>query len=130
MRFEIFSNMKQKLKLEEILHPMITQDLKHETNNAESPYVVHVIPLWLEKNKNLRSSIWKLIVVDCCESTQKLRAINRSKLDFDTFNQIKSNQVSRSTRLKAADIIINNDGGVNQLKPQITKIHSYLLDNI
>ena len=130
MRIEIFSNYKEKLKIENILHPMIAQEVIKETETAKSPYVIHVVPLWVEKNNNLKSSIWKLVVVDCCESIQRKRAMLRSKIDALTFNRIKSTQVSRLTRLEVADCVINNDGSLQTLRPQVSKIHNYLLNNV
>lgn len=130
IRYEIFSDIEKKIKIEKILHPMISKEVEIETRTAKSPYVIHVVPLWVEKNKNSKSTIWKLIVVDCYEKIQKQRAISRSKIDADTFDQIKSNQVTRQTRLDAADYIIDNNGVVSSLKTQVARIHKYLINNL
>ena len=130
IRYEIFSNDKAKLKIEKILHPMIAKKVEMETLNAKSPYVVQVIPLWVEKNKDLRSKIWKLVVVDCYENIQKQRATNRSKIDASTFNKIKLNQASRLSRIELADYVIDNNGTIDTLEPQVLKIHNLLLNNV
>ena len=130
IRYEIFSDIEKKIKIEKILHPMISKEVEIETRTAKSPYVIHVVPLWVEKNKNSKSTIWKLIVVDCYEKIQKQRAISRSKIDADTFDQIKNNQVTRQTRLDAADYIIDNNGVVSSLKTQVARIHKYLINNL
>jgi dephospho-CoA kinase len=70
------------------------------------------------------------VVVDCSENIQEQRAINRSRIDAITFSRIKSNQVSRLIRLKAADLVINNNGTIEDLKSQVSKIHNYLLNSV
>ena len=130
IRYEIFSNSNAKLKIEKILHPMIVKRVEMETTKARGPYVVQVIPLWVEKNKNLRFNIWKLVVVDCYENIQKLRATSRSKVDAFTFEKIKLNQASRLSRIKLADYVIDNNGTIDTLEPQVLKIHNLLLNNV
>ncbi len=129
-RLEIFSKIKEKLKLEKILHPMIAHLAKQEIELAKSPYVIQVVPLWVEKNKDSKTNIFKLIVVDCCEAIQRQRAMSRSKIDAITFNQIKANQVPRPARNAVADYIINNNGEIGTLKPQVLKIHNHLLNDV
>mgnify|MGYP001224581427 FL=1 len=130
IRYEIFSNSSAKLKIESILHPMISKEVETETRAAKSSYVLQVIPLWVEKNKHLRPNIWKLVVVDCSESIQKYRATNRSKIDAFTFNKIKLNQAARSSRIELADYVIDNNGTIDTLEPQVSKIHNLLLNNV
>ena len=100
------------------------------TRAAKSSYVLQVIPLWVEKNKHLRPNIWKLVVVDCSESIQKYRATTRSKIDAFTFNKIKLNQAARSSRIELADYVIDNNGTIDTLEPQVSKIHNLLLNNV
>lgn len=130
IRYEIFSNNKAKSIIENILHPMIAREVGTETRLAKGPYVIQVIPLWVEKNKTSRSNIWKLLVVDCFEKIQKQRAINRSSIDASTFNKIKLNQVSRLSRIKLADYVIDNNGTIDTLEPQVSKIHNLLLKDL
>ena len=130
IRYEIFSNSSAKLRIENILHPMIAKKMETETRAAKSSYVLQVIPLWVEKNKDLRPNIWKLVVVDCSENVQKDRATNRSKIDAFTFNRIKLNQATRLSRVELADYVIDNNGTLDTLEPQVSKIHNLLLNNV
>ena len=129
VRNEIFLNKKLKLKLERILHPMIAKEAKLATLSAVGPYIVHVVPLWVEINKKRKSDIWKVVVVDCPENIQRIRAFKRSTKDAETFDRIKSHQVSRTARLAAADLIIDNDGSLESLREKSLKVHNYLLNN-
>jgi dephospho-CoA kinase len=52
-------------------------------------------------------------VVDCEEETQVARVMQRNKLSAGEVRQIMANQVSRTQRLAAADIVVFNN--TNQL---------------
>ena len=130
IRFEIFLNSLLKSKLESILHPIIFEIASRECNEASSPYVIQVVPLWAEISQKKKHQSWKVIVVDCNEEIQRIRALSRSPEDAETFDIIKKNQVSRKVRLKLSDFIILNNGSMHDLKKQCIQIHEQLLKNL
>tara|TARA_B100000214_G_C23951974_1_gene620932 strand:+ start:994 stop:1593 length:600 start_codon:yes stop_codon:yes gene_type:complete len=130
IRLEVFRNPSMKSKLESVLHPIISEVASLESNQASSPYVIQVVPLWAEINKKKKLQAWKVIVVDCNDEIQKMRALRRSSIDADTFDVIKKNQVSRKARLLLADFVIRNNGSLHDLNDQCVEIHSQLLKNL
>ena len=130
MRALIFENDTERLKLEAILHPAIQNqaltELAANEHLLKPCYQLLVIPLLFENNRYV-SMLQKIIVVDCDEQLQIERAMQRSQLTADQVQKIMANQVSRSTRLKMADEIIENNGTLAELAEKITHIHEKLI---
>jgi dephospho-CoA kinase len=130
MRVLVFDNETERLKLEAILHPAIqTQALTELAANEhllQPCYQVLVIPLLFESNR-YAAMLQKIIVVDCDEQLQIRRAMQRSHLTADQVQKIMVSQVPRSTRLKMADEVIENNGTLDELAEKITYIHEKLI---
>jgi dephospho-CoA kinase len=130
MRALVFDNETERLKLEAILHPAIQNqaltELAANEHLLQPCYQILVIPLLFENNRYV-SILQKIIVVDCDEQLQIERAMQRSQLTADQVQKIMAKQVSRSTRLKMADEIIENNGTLEELAEKILHIHENLL---
>jgi dephospho-CoA kinase len=132
MRQLIFSDHAAKLKLEAILHPLIRAQILAQVDDANinstlaSPYLLLVIPLLFE-TLNYRELVQRTLVVDCAETTQIARTMQRSGLDEQTVRTIMASQITRAERLRLADDIIQNDGNLDILRQQITKLHQHYL---
>ncbi len=132
MRQLIFSNHAAKLKLEAILHPLIRARILAQVDDANinstlaSPYLLLVIPLLFE-TLNYRELVQRTLVVDCAETTQVARTMQRSGLDEQTVRTIMASQITRAERLRLADEIIQNNGNLDTLRQQIAKLHQHYL---
>ena len=62
-------------------------------------------------------------MVDCAEATQIARVMNRNGLARAEVERILAAQASRAERLAAADDVIDNDGELAALAPQIERLH-------
>ena len=88
------------------------------------PYVLQVIPLWVENyGANRPGRIWKVIVVEAPIQTRRSRTIFRSKADMKTFDLVIQNQASDDERRKIADDVIVNEGTIRDLVKQVKSIH-------
>jgi len=117
----IFSNTVLKKKLESILHPRIKEEMFRMIAKCQSPYCVAVIPLLVEKN--WQKLVDRILVIDTPQSLQIKRVRDRDNLDEDLILSIIQSQANRSTRIAAADDVINNDGNPENLKRQLTDLH-------
>ena len=84
------------------------------------------MPLLIEAG-DYRKRVDRIAVVDCAESTQIARVINRSGLARPEIERILAAQATRSDRLAAADDIIDNDGDIAALPAQIERLHVHYL---
>lgn len=132
MRQLIFSDRAAKLQLEAILHPLIRAQIMVQVDNAHtnstltSPYLLLVIPLLFE-TLSYQELVQRTLVVDCAETTQIARTMQRSGLDEQTARTIMASQISRAERLRLADEIIQNDGSLDTLRQQVEQLHQHYL---
>jgi len=125
MRNRIFSDPAAKARLEAIIHPLVAAQIAQATLLAEktdTPCIVFDIPLLVESG-HWRSKLDKILVVDCSEATQVARATQRSGLAAEEVKKIIASQTSRVERLRAADIVIDNENlSLEGLASQVEKI--------
>jgi dephospho-CoA kinase len=122
---KVFHNEEERLWLENLLHPMIRDEMKRQLKLATSPYAIAVIPLLLEGKPN--PLISRILVVDAPESLQIERTQARDKHTSSEVEVIMKAQIMRSKRLAQADDVILNDGKLADLEPQIEKLHKFYL---
>lgn len=128
LREIIFSSDKKRLELENILHPLIWDEVALQISNIESPYCIVVVPLLVENiSKNKSINFDRILVVDTTEELQLKRSIQRDNADNKIIKNIMKNQVSRQMRLDAADDIILNTDNLNSLNEDVEKLHMQYL---
>ena len=126
MRRLVFADPAAKLKLEEILHPLIlSQARRQAAEQTDAPYTMIVVPLLFESGKY---ADWmdRTIAVDCPEETQVARTMQRSKLSETEVRAILARQLGRKERQSLADDSILNDGSLDELRAQVVEMHRRL----
>lgn len=121
----IFSDLKQKQKLESILHPLIYETLQVELEQLIAPYCIISIPLLFETG--MTDFVDRILVVDCPVETQIERVKIRDKLTTERIQSIIDSQVSCEFRKAKADDLINNSGNDYRLAEQVKKLHNLYL---
>tara|TARA_Y100000817_G_scaffold117766_1_gene92331 strand:- start:142 stop:738 length:597 start_codon:yes stop_codon:yes gene_type:complete len=125
LRDEIFKNEDKKEALESIIHPLVREEIFNFIENSNSVYKIIMVPLIYETNS--QDFYDKIVVVDCKEENQIIRASKRdNKTKNDIINIIK-NQASSDERMSIADEVIKNDSSLDDLKKQVIKVHQKLL---
>jgi dephospho-CoA kinase len=126
LRDIVFSDPKARADLEALTHPAIGAALEARSATAGGPYQILVIPLLVEKH--LGSQVNRVLVVDCEEALQIRRLRARDGSTPKQAQAILDAQVSRSTRLKAADDVITNDADMSAVSAQVTALHARYLE--
>ncbi|MDR3478521.1 MAG: dephospho-CoA kinase [Gammaproteobacteria bacterium] len=125
LRKYIFSDDSLRVWLEQLLHPLIRQELARRIAASEAPYCMAVIPLLFENEIN--PLITRTLVVDVPEEVQLTRTQLRDMNTPEEVEAIMKSQVTREKRLGSADDVIYNDKKIQDLIPQVEKLHaSYL----
>ena len=122
LRARVFSDNAARKQLEDIMHPAIRTEMQRQQRSVNAEYCVLVIPLLLESGQ--QDICDRILVVDCLESTQRSRVMQRPGLTAEQFDAIMQSQCTRQQRLAIADDIINNNSDdINLLKQQILALH-------
>ncbi|WP_371195150.1 dephospho-CoA kinase [Glaciecola sp. SC05] len=132
LRQRVFSHPPDKQWLDNLLHPLIREQMLLQSSSASSPYSILSIPLLVENN--LMSMVNRVLVVDVEESVQLQRATNRDNHAVggqqnteSTIKAIMQNQCTRQQRLAVADDVVNNSKDKSELIQQVNRLHQQYL---
>ena len=125
LRDEIFKNEDKKEALESIIHPLVREEIFNFIENSNSVYKIIMVPLIYETNS--QDFYDKIVVVDCKEENQIIRASKRDNKTKNDIINIMKNQASSGERMSIADEVIKNDSSLDDLKKQVIKVHQKLL---
>jgi dephospho-CoA kinase len=129
MRTLVFEDPNARKVLEQITHPLIQEETSEQAlklAKSGAPYLVFVVPLLIESGSWVKL-IDYLVVVDCSEETQIQRVMHRNNMTRSEVENVLKAQTSRNARLAAANAVIENQGGLDELKSEVLKLHQQLL---
>lgn len=112
----------EKLKaLNAIVHPLVgARSAELEAAAGQDAVVVHDVPLLTE---NGLAPLYDLvIVVDATPEAQLDRLVRLRGMNADEAKARMGAQASREQRLAVADIVIDNDGPLDALEPQVREV--------
>jgi len=122
LRKQVFSNNADKLWLNNLLHPLIRDQLIEQLKAAQSTYCLLVAPLLIENN--LTSLVDRVLVIDVSETTQISRTTARDNNSVEQVQAIMASQASRKDKQNHADDLLNNDStSLKALKDAVDKLH-------
>jgi dephospho-CoA kinase len=125
LRTLVFNDSEIKNWLNQLLHPVIRQQMLLQTQQAKSVYCLLSVPLLVE-NK-LYEQVDRVVIVDVDEQIQLQRTLLRDKTNEQQIRAIMSAQATRPQRLAVADDIIDNNGQADDLTKQVTQLHKKYL---
>ena len=122
LRRLVFQDPQKRLQLEQILHPRILNEVDRRIHQLNAPYCIVVIPLLFEKN--LQARVDRTLVIDCPESLQRERVLQRPEMDPTQVDAILRSQLTREARRERADDIVTNTTDLDTLRQQILGLHA------
>jgi dephospho-CoA kinase len=123
IRKMIFNNPEDKKWLENLLHPIIFDQIINKIEQVSYPYCLIIVPLLAEDYARFKPIIDYVIVMDAHEDQQLAWASMRDKNPKSLIKKIIQCQTSREKRLQLADTVLVNDGTLVELKEKITELH-------
>lgn len=123
LRLYIFSNPELKHWLEQLLHPIIKNDIQQKTLNLNAPYCIIVIPLLVEANA--RDLVDRVLVVDAGKELQIMRTMQRDDTTAEQAEQILAAQATSAERLAIADDVIYNNDRLDQLVARVQELDKF-----
>ena len=125
LRKLIFTDHELKTKLENIVHPLVREEIYRRISANTRPYSIISIPLLFESDSGYE--VDRILVVDLPEDLQITRACNRDGVNKQDIVKIINSQIKREKRLEMADDIICNDKGIEALKKEVKQLHNKYL---
>lgn len=127
LRKMVFEDPEQRRWLEELLHPIIREELIHQLSPEDYalPYVLLVSPLLLETDQH--ELVERVIVVDVPEETQIERTMARDNNSREQVERILAAQMPREARREKADALINNAQPLELVEASVRVLHQRLL---
>ncbi|WP_297431491.1 dephospho-CoA kinase [uncultured Cetobacterium sp.] len=122
LKKEVFNNSEKLNILNGIVHPKVIEIYvnKYLEFKDKKEIIIFDVPLLFEVNLDRYCD--KVIVVDIDLKVQIERIKNRDNIDVALINKIIATQMSREERNMKADILIENNGSLEDLKEKIEKI--------
>ncbi|HYA59727.1 MAG TPA: dephospho-CoA kinase [Burkholderiaceae bacterium] len=127
MRTLVFSDSRQRLRLEAILHPLIRERCLAlaRQREATAALLVFEIPLLTEARAIRRSfELDRILVVDCPTSVQLARACARGTMSQEQVRAVIASQAPRWQRLAIADDVVCNMDSLEALRERVARLWS------
>ena len=125
LRDMVFADPTARRRLEAILHPAIRARMEAQSRAAGGPYQLLVIPLLAEGGR--RDHVDRVLLVDVPESAQVERLMRRDGSSREQARAALAAQASRAVRQAIADDVIENTGGVEDLRARVAELHGEYL---
>ena len=125
LREIIFNDERKRVWLENLLHPLIEDEISKSMKLAVSQYVILESPLLLETDQH--KFVNRILVVDVSPEVQLKRTLSRDGGSEATVKAIINSQLTRVQRLSMADDIIYNEQDLQSVRVELKALHqSYL----
>ncbi|WP_031002692.1 dephospho-CoA kinase [Streptomyces sp. NRRL F-5727] len=117
----VFADPERLATLNAIVHPLVgARSAELEGAAAPGDVVIHDVPLLTE---NGLAPLYDLVVVvDASPETQLDRLVRLRGMAADEAGARMAAQADRAARLEIADLVIDNDGPLDALEPQVRKV--------
>lgn len=126
LRARIFQAPAERQWLEQLLHPLIREEMRKALDEARSPYAILVSPLLVESAAQRQMS-QRVLVVDVPEQVQIQRTVQRDSVPEEQVRAILQAQASREERLRHAHDVLVNDRDLAWLQREVERLHDFYL---
>ena len=109
-----FSDPKNKKWLEDLMHPMVRDEVIKQFEKVESAWAIYSAPLWSNKNVFNRT-----LVIDTPKEVQLQRIIERDNCSKEVAEQVIAQQISSNERNCYATDLIINDGSLEDFRNKL-----------
>ena len=125
LRERVFQVPDERRWLEQLLHPLIREEIVTDLASARSPYALLGSPLLVESGQYQMTR--RVLVVDVPEALQIARTTARDNVPEEQVRAILKAQAQREERLRHAHDVIANDRDLAALHAQVDALHQQYL---
>tara|TARA_Y100001936_G_scaffold12999_1_gene11262 strand:- start:171 stop:758 length:588 start_codon:yes stop_codon:yes gene_type:complete len=110
-----FQDQEKRLWLEQLMHPMIAEEVLRQLEAVKSKWAIYSAPLWSEKNQFDR-----VLVIDVPINIQIERIKKRDNISDKLALEIINTQLTSHQRNEFATDLIINDGQIDDFKNKLS----------
>jgi dephospho-CoA kinase len=122
----VFADSDRLATLNSIVHPLVgARSMELEKAAGQDAVVIHDVPLLTENN--LAPLYDVVVVVDASPETQLERLVRLRGMAESEARARMAAQATREQRRAIADLVIDNDGPLENLEPQVRKVWAELV---
>ncbi|WP_092384055.1 dephospho-CoA kinase [Halopseudomonas salegens] len=125
LRRLVFADPAERKWLEQLLHPLIRDEIAADLAASKSAYALLVSPLLVESTQ--RNLVRRILVIDAPEAIQISRTMQRDQVPEAQVKAIMQAQAEREERLRHAHDVIVNDRDLAALHAQVDTLHRHYL---
>lgn len=127
LRDIVFADPAQRRRLENILHPLIQDEIRAQLQRLSAPYCILAVPLLIE-SPALRALVHRVLVIDVPVEVQIARLMQRDRMTAAQCQAMLAAQASRTQRLEGADDVVDNATDIDTLRRQLEHLHAHYLE--
>jgi dephospho-CoA kinase len=116
---KVFGNPEALQDLEDILHPLVRRETDRRIEDSEANLVVAEIPLLFEGG---RSGAFDYTVAVTVPEERRLAWAAERGVDGAALQAIEARQLPGEEKARRADVVVQNDGGVDKLRGQAEEL--------
>ena len=121
LRRRVFADPDERRALEALMHPAIHARMRQLAAQAEGPYLLLVIPLLVESDRDWGED--RVLLIDVPEALQRQRLMARDHCTAAEADAILAAQATCEARLARADDVIANTGDPQALRQAVERMH-------
>ena len=118
---EVFGDPQALRDLEEILHPLVRRETGRRVTASEADLFVAEVPLLFEGGSDADYDYTVAVVVP--EERRRAWAAERG-VDEAALRGIEARQLPQEEKARRADVVVQNDGGVDKLREQAEELRT------
>jgi dephospho-CoA kinase len=125
----VFKDSQARSRLNGLVHPAIIERQQEwlKQVEAQDPTAIAIVAAALMIEVGTYKNYDKIIVVTCTPEIQKERLRARSRLPEDQIEARIRSQMPMAEKVKYANFVIDNSGGIDATRGQVQRVHSELL---
>jgi dephospho-CoA kinase len=116
---KVFGDPEALRDLEEVLHPLVRRETERRVAASEADLFVAEVPLLFETNSSADYDYTVAVTVP--EERHRAWAAERG-VDEAALRAIEARQLGQEDKARLADVVVQNDGGVDKLREQAEEL--------
>ncbi len=124
---KVFGDAEALAELESVLHPLVRRETDRRVRESEAEVFVAEIPLLFEGG---REGDFDVTVAVVTPEERRRAWVEGRGVDEETWRGIEARQLAAQEKARRADVVVENDGGLDKLREKARKLRERALEQV